>query len=98
MSNLVPRRSMQVAQPDPLLNAQVAHAERAGITAAARIHSGAFAASVAMHHATMLSQAADAAFRISPMGENVYRSILLAYGSFATTEIQGLGFQNGGQR
>jgi hypothetical protein len=62
----------------------------------ARLQAGAFAASVAMHNATMLSRAADAAFRISPMGEDVYRGILMAYGSVAVNEIQRLGLHEGG--
>jgi hypothetical protein len=91
-SDLVPRQTAPVASPDPTLNSQVATAERVGITAVARIQAGAFAASVAMSNATMLSRSADAAFRVSPMGEDIYRSILMAYGAFATGEIQRLGF------
>lgn len=98
MSNLVPRQPAQVvAQPDPALNAHVAAAERVGIAAVARIQAGAFAASVAMQNATMLSRSADAAFRISPMGEDLYRGLLMAYGAFATNEIARLGFHEGGR-
>jgi hypothetical protein len=97
MSNLVRRTPTQIIQPDRRLNTQVADAERVGITAVARIQAGAFAASVAMQNATMLSRSADAAFRVSPMGEDIYRGILAAYGVFATTEIQRLGFHDGGQ-
>jgi hypothetical protein len=96
-SDLVPRRSAPVAQPDPALNFQVAAAERVGIAAVARIQAGAFAASVAMQNATMLSRSADAAFRISPMGESLYRDLIMAYGAFATNEIQRLGFHEGGR-
>jgi hypothetical protein len=93
----VPRQTSQpVRAVDPTLNAQIAQAER-GLSAVARIQVGAFAASVAMQNATMLSRSADAAFRISPMGEDIYRSILMAYGVFATNEIQRLGFHDGGQ-
>jgi hypothetical protein len=45
----------------------------------------------------MLSQAADIAFRTSPMGEDVYRSILAAYGTVAVREIQALGLWDRGQ-
>jgi hypothetical protein len=76
--------------PDPALSAQVAEAERVGIAAVARLQAGAFATSVAMQNATMLSRAANAAFKVSPMGEDIYQAILLAYGSLATTEIQSL--------
>ncbi|MHB8242651.1 MAG: hypothetical protein ACYDHN_11740 [Solirubrobacteraceae bacterium] len=76
--------------PDRRLNSQVAAAERAGITTVARIQAGAFATSVAMQNATMLSRAANAAFKISPMGEDMYQSILMAYGTLAVTEIQSL--------
>jgi hypothetical protein len=93
MSALVRRSPTQVIQPDPILNAQVAEAERGGITAVARIQAGAFATSVAMQNATMLSRAANAAFKVSPMGEDVYQAILMAYGSLAVNEIQGLSFQ-----
>lgn len=93
MSNLVRRTTQQVVQPDHLLNAQVAEAERVGIAAVARIQAGAFATSVAMQNATMLSRAANAAFRVSPMGEDIYQSILMAYGSLAVTEIQALGLK-----
>jgi hypothetical protein len=92
-SYLVSRHSTQVAQPDQFLNAQVAEAERVGITAVARIQAGAFAASVAMQNTTMLSRSADAAFRASPMGEDAYRAILAAYGTLAVAEIQALGMR-----
>jgi hypothetical protein len=101
MSNLVRRPSIEptpvVASPDRNLNREIANAERAGILAAARINSGAFATSVAVHHAAVLSQAADTAFRISPMGENAYRAIFTAFGNFAANEINRLGFHEGGQ-
>lgn len=91
----------QISQPvpaaDPALNAQIVQAERVGLSAVARIQAGAFAASVAMQNATMLSRSADAAFRVSPMGEDIYRSILMAYGVFSTSEIQRLGFHDGGE-
>jgi hypothetical protein len=95
---LIPRQSSQPVPPaDPALNGQIAQAERVGLASVARIQAGAFAASVAMQNATMLSRSADAAFRISPMGEDIYRSILMAYGAFATNEIQRLGLHDGGQ-
>jgi hypothetical protein len=97
-TSLIPRQPSQLAPaPDRRLNPEVAEAERVGIAAVARIQSGAFAASVAMQNATMLSRSADAAFRISPMGEDCDRAILMAYGSFATNEIQRLGFHEGGR-
>jgi len=96
MSHIV-RRTPHAAQPDLLLNMQVATAERVGIAAVARIQSGAFATSVAMQNACMLSRAANAAFRVSPMGEDIYQAILMAYGSLAVTEIQRLSFKRGGQ-
>ncbi len=97
MSALVRRTRQPVAAPDQLLNAQVADAEHVGIAAVARIQAGAFVTSVAMQNATMLSKAANDAFRVSPMGENVYQAILTAYGSLAVTEIQGLGMQGRGR-
>src|ERR1700677_1767277 len=84
-------------QPDQTLNAQVGDAERVGIAAVARIQAGAFATSVAMQNATMLSRAANAAFKGSPMGEDIYQSILMAYGTLAVTEIQALSLQNRGR-
>ena len=96
MSNLARRPTPQVLQPDPLLNAQIADAERVGIGAVARLQAGAFATSVAMQNATMLSKAANDAFKVSPMGEDIYQSILMAYGSLAVAEIQALGLQNRG--
>jgi hypothetical protein len=95
--NLVPRRSVSAIQPDPTLNSQVADAERVGIAAVARIQAGAFATSVAMQNATMLSRAANAAFKVSPMGEDIYQSILMAYGTLAVTEIQSLSFRDRGR-
>ncbi|MGC2372401.1 MAG: hypothetical protein WA484_00870 [Solirubrobacteraceae bacterium] len=97
MSNLVPRRTTQPAPPPDLLNAQVVDAERVGIAAVARIQAGAFATSVAMQNAAMLSRAANAAFKVSPMGEDIYQSILMAFGSLAVTEIQSLSFQGKGR-
>jgi hypothetical protein len=96
MTSLVPRRESVRALPiDRRLNVQVADAERAGVTAVARIQAGAFATSVAMQNACMLSRAANAAFKVSPMGEEIYQAILMAYGTLAVTEIQGLSFQRG---
>ena len=98
MSNLVRRSTTQPAhQPDQLLNAQVAEAERIGIAAVARLQAGAFATSVALQNAAMLSRAANAAFKVSPMGEDIYQSILMAYGSLAVTEIQTLSLQGRGR-
>jgi len=93
MSNLTSRRSPQPFQPDRALNNQVADAERVGITAVARIQAGAFATSVAMQQACMLSRAANAAFKVSPLGEEVYQSIFAAFGTLAITEIQSLSFR-----
>ena len=93
--SLVPRSAP--VQPDRLLNAQVADAERVGITAVARIQAGAFASSVALQNACMLSRAANAAFKVSPMGEDIYQSILMAYGTLAVVEIQSLSFQERGR-
>ncbi|MGA3124862.1 MAG: hypothetical protein ABSF69_29295 [Polyangiaceae bacterium] len=87
------RSAQQIVQPDPALNAQVAEAERVGIAAVARLQAGAFATSVAIQNAAMLSRSADAAFRVSPMGEEVYRGLLMAYGNVAVNEIQSLGIQ-----
>ncbi len=97
MPNLEPRRPRHALQSDQRLNAEMADAERPGFNATARIHSGAFAANTAMHHAVMLSRAADTAFGVSRMGEDLYRAILLAYGAFATNEIQRLGIHDGGR-
>jgi hypothetical protein len=98
MSNLVRRSALPpVVAPDLVLNAQVAQAERVGIAAVARLQAGAFATSVAMQNACMLSRAANAAFKVSPMGEDIYQSILMAYGSLAVSEIQGLGLQDRGR-
>jgi hypothetical protein len=97
MSDLARRTSAPVSRPDQRLNAQVANAERIGIAAVARIQAGAFATSVAMQNATMLSRAANAAFKVSPMGEDLYQSILMAYGTLAVTEIQALSIQDRGQ-
>lgn len=92
MPNLVRR----VVKHDGVLNAQVIAAQQPGITTAAHIHSGAFAAATALHGAAMLSRAADAAYTASPAGEDVYRAILTAYGNFAATEILRLGLQSEG--
>lgn len=97
MSALVRRSPQPATPPDQVLNAQVRDAERVGITAVARIQAGAFATSVAMQNATMLSRAANAAFRVSPMGEDIYQSILMAYGSLAVSEIQALNLRDRGQ-
>lgn len=95
MSSLVPRQPAPTQVPDRSLNAEVAHAERVGIATVARIQAGAFATSVAMQNATMLSRAANAAFKVSPMGEDIYQSILMAYGTLAVAEIQGLSLHGG---
>lgn len=96
-SDIVPRQAAPAPQPDRLLNTQVAEAERVGIAAVARIQAGAFATSVAMQNATMLSRAANAAFKVSPMGEDIYQAILMAFGTLAVTEIQALSLQDRGR-
>jgi len=96
--SLVRRNAQQVVQPDQLLNAQVAEAQRPSILATARVHGSVVAASAAMQGAVTLSHAADVAFRVSPLGEDVYRSIVAAYGNFVVGEIQRLGFHTGGQQ
>ena len=93
-----PAQVVQAVEPDRSLDLRVAAAQGAGIVAAARLQAGAFTASVAMSNAVMLSRAADTAFRVSPMGEEVYRAIFHAYGSVAVNEIQRLGFHAGGLR
>lgn len=103
MPNLTrrPPQSLQPAlqgrsiQADPVLGAQVSAARRAGVVAAVRLQSGAFAASSGVHYVAMVSQAADTAFRISPLGEDAYRGIVMAFGNFARAEIEGLGFHDG---
>ena len=96
--DLIPRPNGQPAPVhDRRLNAAIAEAEQPGLESAARLNAAAFAASVGLHRAAMLSQAADRAFAVSPMGENVYRDILNAYGAVAVSEIQRLGFHGGGQ-
>lgn len=97
MSALVRRTSHPVPAPDQRLNGQVLDAERVGVAAVARIQAGAFATSVAMQNACMLSRAANAAFKVSPMGEEVYQAIFTAFGSLAVTEIQSLSFQDRGR-
>ena len=93
MSALIRRtQAVPAAQPDQALNAEVMAAERVGIAAVGRLQAGAFATSVAMQNACMLSRSANAAFKVSPMGEELYQSILSAYGTLAVTEIQSLSF------
>ena len=96
MSTLVRRKDASAPEPDRLLTALVTDAERVGIGAVARVQAGAFATSVAMQNACMLSRAANAAFKVSPMGEEIYQSILMAYGTLAITEIQSLGLRGKG--
>lgn len=95
MPNIVYQGATQrpVPRPDQALNARIADAERDGIAAIAHLQTGAFATSVAMQNACMLSQAATAACRLSPAGAEAYRRILMAYGTLAASEIQDLGFQ-----
>ena len=96
MANIVRREQAAPTVPDHLLNAQVADAERVGIASVARLQSGAYVTSVALQNATMLSRAANAAFKVSPMGEDVYQAIFMAYGTLAISEIQGLTMRRGG--
>jgi hypothetical protein len=97
MRNFVPRSAAPVVQPERRLNTQVADAEMIGITTVARIQAGAFATSVAMQNACMLSRAANVAFKTSPMGEDIYQAIFMAYGTLAVTEIQALSLQDRGR-
>jgi hypothetical protein len=93
----VPLPPVQSAPPSGSLNARIAEAQRPGLEAAARIQSGAFATSVALSNAVMLSRTTDAAFAVSPLGENSYRKIFEAFANFATREIEALSFHEGGR-
>lgn len=79
----------RVVRPD-VSGTQVVVAQQRGVTVAAHIHGGAFATLTALHNATMLSRAAEAAHRASPAGDEVYEKILTAYGNFAAAEIRQL--------
>jgi hypothetical protein len=97
MANIVRRQQQTTAVvPDQVLSAQVVEAERVGIASVARLQAGAYVTSVALQNATMLSRAANAAFKVSPMGEDVYQAIFMAYGTLAINEIQGLSMRRGG--
>ena len=96
MANIIRREQARPAVPDQRLNAQVADAEHVGIASVARLQAGAYVTSVALQNATMLSRAANAAFKVSPMGEDVYQAIFMAYGTLAINEIQGLSMRRGG--
>lgn len=99
MTSLARRQSAAtVAQPDPILNAQLTEAQRQNLVATARVQGSVVVASTAMQGAVTVSHAADVAFKISPMGEDAYRSIVMAYGNFVVGEIQRLGLHSGGQR
>ncbi|HTW43110.1 MAG TPA: hypothetical protein VMD79_12415 [Solirubrobacteraceae bacterium] len=93
MPNII--RRTQVVQPGPAVPTELALAQLPGMRAAAAIHAGAFASSAAMHHAASISRAADAAFKTSPMGEDVYRAVVLAFGDLATMEIRALILKGG---
>ena len=95
-SEVVTRMTKPV-EVDRLLDVEIAEAERTGLASVARLQAGAFATSVAIQNACMLSRAANAAFKVSPMGEEMYQSILLAYGTLAVTEIQSLSLQGRGR-
>ena len=86
------------APTNPILNAQLTEAQRQNLVATARVQGSVVVASTAMQGAVTVSHAADVAFKISPMGEDVYRSIVMAYGNFVVGEIQRLGLHSGGQR
>ncbi len=94
MPNIIPRRSQGLARLDELADVELAKARLDGAVGTTRIQGGFVAASAAMHGAMSLSYAADVAFKLSPMGEDVYRSIVMAYGMFAVSEIQRLGLHD----
>lgn len=98
MPNIVPRRSAQIVQPDAILNAQLAEAERQTFVSTVRVQGGLVVASAGMQGAVTLSHAADVAFKLSPMSEDTYRAIVMAYGNFVVGELQRLGLYSGGQR
>jgi hypothetical protein len=87
-----------VAPPDPVLNGEIVDGQRAGLAAVSRLQSAAFATWVGMNNACMLSKVADQCFRISPMGEEMYRGLVMAYGSVAVYEVQSLGGHGRGRQ
>ena len=90
MPDFLPARRRRALPPDAVLSREVQASQRPGINAAVRVQGAAFVASVAMNQAAMLSKSADQAFRSSPMGEDVYRGILGAYGQVVIMEITNL--------
>lgn len=92
MSDFLPIRRSD--QPSRELSRRVETAQGDGVVAAARIQSAAYVTDIAINHATMLSMAANRAFKMSPMGEDIYQTILSSYGVCAATEIQALSLQN----
>ena len=96
MANIVRRATAAPAMADALLSVQVADAERVGVASVARLQAGAYVTSVALQNATMLSRAANAAFKVAPMGEEIYQAIFMAYGTLAINEIQALSMRRGG--
>jgi hypothetical protein len=95
VQSLQPALQGRSIPPDPALNERVAAVMRAGVVAGVRIQTGGIVACGAVHSAAMVSQAADAAFRTSPLGESEFRGIVMAFGNFARAEIEGLGFHEG---
>ncbi len=96
-SNLALSRVSQALEPDELLTVQVLAAERCGAGAVARVQAAAYVSAVSLQNAAMLSQAANEAFKTSPLGEPIYNAIVMAFGTVATAEIQALGLQGTGQ-
>lgn len=98
MSSLIRRQRQEaemLASRDRSLEAALARAQRPALIATTRLQAGAIAASVGIQGVCMVSQAADAAFRISPLAENEYRGIVAAYGNFARGEVERLVLHDG---
>lgn len=61
--------------------------------AAAKIEGAAFAAHVAMTHASMLSAAEERAIKVAPLGEARFKAIADAYAGYACQELSLLAFK-----
>lgn len=90
IARLTPRR---LTHEDRRLAATLREAQVPGQRAAAKIEAAAFAAHIALSHATMLSAAEGRAIEYAPIGEQRYRLIVDSFAGYCAEELALLAFK-----
>ncbi len=92
-TDLIPATPHRLSRGDRQRAVVLRDAQLPGQQAAAKIESAAFAAHVALSHATMLSAAEGRAIEYAPLGEARYKAICDGFAGLCVEELSLLAFK-----